>query len=471
MVSPDPLTPEREADLAKVLLEKHFKAAWFQDSDSQQQLSYLQDHVRGRFDICRSWLIPWLENLVDLRNTDIVEIGCGTGSTSAALAIEARSVDAYDIVTSAVDTAAKRAEILGLTNASFHHYSPEQLLVEVAAAHPPNTVHMVVCFAVLEHAKHQERLDLLRLMWGMLAPGGLLVIGDTPNRLSYWDAHTSWLPFFDLLSHELAIEYIQRSPRKGHVETMLRAQKQSQDVAEETLIRLGRGVSYHEFELAIGDVNSLVVGDGFDPEPLSNYGVNLETRLLFTYAKLKGLAIHPAFLRSTIDVILRKPGGTAAMPQRPRDLDKIVRPFGRHEDWRIWTAEDNDAVLFLPADFSDLMRVAVRVASGADAWRVQLVSRPRHMRSGSDYKISFRARADKPRSIACTLKQGQKPWANIGFRAEVALTPGWLEFTRTFRPSADCADAVFAFEIGGSDVAVEFADVVIRQASDGLLGS
>jgi len=470
MVSPDPLTPEQEAELAKVLLEKHFKAAWFQDSDSQQQQSYLQDHVRGRFDICRSWLIPWLENLVDLRNTDIVEIGCGTGSTSAALAIEARSVDAYDIVTSAVDTAAKRAEILGLTNAAFHHNSPDQLLVEVAAAHPPNTVHMVVCFAVLEHAKHQERLDLLRLMWGMLAPGGLLVIGDTPNRLSYWDAHTSWLPFFDLLPHELAIEYVQRSPRKGHVETMLRAQKQSQDVAEETLIRLGRGVSYHEFELAIGDVNSLVVGDGFDPEPLSHYWVNLETRLLFTYAKLKGLDIHPAFLRSTIDVILRKPGVTEARPQRTRDLDKIVRPLGRTEEWKLAVEKDHEAVLFYAADCSDVMRVSIGAMPGAETWGVRLFSRLWQMHAGADYQVSFRARADRPRSMACTLKQSQKPWANIGFHAEVALTAGWQEFTRTFRPRADCDDAVFAFEVGGSDVALEIAGVVVRLADDGLGG-
>jgi 2-polyprenyl-3-methyl-5-hydroxy-6-metoxy-1,4-benzoquinol methylase len=461
MLSPDPLTPDREAELEKVLLERFFKGGSFQNADSREQQTYLRDHVRGRYDICRKWLIPWLQNLVDLRRTDIVEIGCGTGSTSAALALEAHSVDAYDIVANAADAASRRAEIMGLSNARFHHYSPESLPAKVAAAHPENSVQMVVCFAVLEHAKHQERLDLLRLMWGMLAPGGLLVIGGTPNRLSYWDFHTSWLHFFDSLPHEIAIEYLQRSPRKGLVETMLRTQKQSRDAAEEALVRAGRGVSYHEFELAIGDINPLVVGDGFDPEPLSYFGVDLETRVLYSYAKLKGLNVHPAFLRSTIEVILQKPGEADARPPRPRDVDAIVRPFCRAENWTIVAAEGNQARLFLPTDFSDDMRVAFGAVAGSEAWRVRLVSRPWQMHAAAECFVSFRARADKPRTMVCTCKQRQQPWANIGLHAEVSLTTDWQTITHTFRPKADCPAAVFAFELGGSDIAVEIADIEI----------
>jgi S-adenosylmethionine-dependent methyltransferase len=92
------------------------------------------------------------------------------------------------------------------------------------------------------------------------------------------------------------------------------------------LARWGRGVSYHEFELALGPLDDLVVGDGFDPEPMSYYGVSLETRLLYTYAVRKGLKVPPGFLRETLDVILRKPGG-APLPRRKRDLDAIVRPM------------------------------------------------------------------------------------------------------------------------------------------------
>jgi len=463
MIAPDPLTPGREAELARVLLDRHFDVEWFRKSDSLQQENYLRDHVRGRYDICRTWLIPWLQRFVDLRDTDVVEIGCGTGSTSAALALEARSVNGYDIVAKTVDVARARAAIMGLENVRFHHHPSTILPAEIAAAHPQSTVHVVVCFAVLEHAKYQERLELLRLMWGMLAPGGLLVIGDTPNRLSYWDGHTSWLPFFDSLPNDIAIDYLQRSPRRGHVESIARARQQSPEIAEEWLARAGRGASYHEFELALGDIAPLIVGDGFDPEPLSYYGVSLETRVLYSYASLKGLGVHPAFLRSTIEVILRKPGGRedVGLPA-PRDLDRIVRPFGGAERWRLAASEGNRATLLLSADSSDEMRVAFGTLSGTERWRVQLVCRPMALHMKAECQISFRARAEKPRTIGIAVKESQAPWAGLGLHVESALSTEWQTITHAFRPRADCASAVVSFELGGSDVAVEFADVEIR---------
>jgi 2-polyprenyl-3-methyl-5-hydroxy-6-metoxy-1,4-benzoquinol methylase len=463
MLTPDPLTPELEAKLKQALLDVFFKGASFRESDSKQQQDYLHDHVRGRYDTCRKWLIPWLQTVTDLPSTDVVEIGCGSGSTSAALALECRSVEAYDIQAQAVETARRRAEIMGLTNTRFHHFPPERLPAEVVSAHPPNSVGLVVCFAVLEHARHHERLDLLKMMWTMLKPGGLLVVGDTPNRLGYWDYHTTWLPFFDSLPHDLAIDYMARSPRSGHVTTIAEAKQKSKETAEEFLVRAGRGVSYHEFELALGDVGPLVAADGFDPEPLSYFGVPLETRVLYSYARHKGLDIHPAFLRTTIEVILRKPGGMDIFPQRPRDLDAIIRPFGQTTEWNIATGEGNQARLFVPTDLSDEMRVVPRAVSGSESWRVRLVARPRSLRAGNDCRISFRARADRPRSMTCTCKTSQPPWSNLGLHANVELTTEWQSITRTFRPNADCPSAVFAFELGGSDVAVEIADISIRQ--------
>jgi SAM-dependent methyltransferase len=68
-------------------------------------LRHLHDHVRGRFDICRRWFMPWLRRFLDLNLSDVVEIGCGTGSTTAALALAAREVDAYDIAGASVEAA------------------------------------------------------------------------------------------------------------------------------------------------------------------------------------------------------------------------------------------------------------------------------------------------------------------------------------------------------------------------------
>jgi 2-polyprenyl-3-methyl-5-hydroxy-6-metoxy-1,4-benzoquinol methylase len=327
MMSPDPLTPEIEAKVREGLLATYFRGTWAEQANSEKANSAIHDHVRGRYDLCRRWLVPWVKNLIDLQKTDVVEIGCGTGSTTAALAVEARSVDAYDIAGVSVEAAIRRIDAFGLHNTRLNQHSPDRLLSSMSSAHAPNSVGMVLCFAVLEHAKHQERLDTIRHIWDILAPGGILVIGDTPNRLSYWDHHTTWLPFFDALPHELALDYADRSPRSDFVEHLKASRKQSRAAAEETLARWGRGVSHHEFELVLGDLAPLVVGDGFDPEPLAYFGVTLETRMLYSYAKLKGLSVPPAFLRSSVEVILRKPGGQNLKSQRPRDLDEIVRPF------------------------------------------------------------------------------------------------------------------------------------------------
>ena len=36
---------------------------------------------------------------------------------------------------------------------------------------------------------------------------------ETPNRLLWWDHHTSILPFYGMLPDDLAIAYADRSPR------------------------------------------------------------------------------------------------------------------------------------------------------------------------------------------------------------------------------------------------------------------
>lgn len=308
------------------MLETYFVGLWAHSDDSDAARAEIHDHVRGRFDAFRGWCVPWIAHAIDLPRTRVVEIGCGTGSTTAALALEAKHVDAYDIHGPSVDGARRRLELMGLRNATLHVQPAHDLLRAMSRDHAPGTVDMVLCFAVLEHCKHGERLETLTRCWEMLRPGGVLVVGDTPNLLTYWDAHTFHLPFFNSLSVEMALDYAGWSPRAPYVDSLARARAYSEEGGREQLARLGRGVSYHEFQLAIGDDESTIVGDGFDPEPLSYYGVNLETRILYTYAQRKKLAIPPAFLRETIEVILRKPGGTGPS-LRPRDLDKIVRPF------------------------------------------------------------------------------------------------------------------------------------------------
>ncbi len=320
------MPPPVEAAVRQAMLQTYFVGKWAAKDDCDGSRAEIHDHVRARFDLIRAWVVPWIAHAIDLGRTRVVEIGCGTGSTPAALALEAKHVDAYDIDGPSLAGARQRLELMGLRNTTLHQHEPDDLLPTMAREHPPGTVDMVLCYAVLEHCKHDERLETLRRCWEMLRPGGVLVVADTPNLLTYWDAHTFHLPFFNSLSLEMSLDYASHSPRQFLVDALAACRAISAEAGKEKLARLGRGVSYHEFELALGDCGAQIVGDGFDPEPLSFYGVNLETRILYTYAQRKGLPIPPAFLRETIEVILRKPGGTGPS-LRPRDLDQIVRPF------------------------------------------------------------------------------------------------------------------------------------------------
>jgi S-adenosylmethionine-dependent methyltransferase len=319
------LSFETQTQIRAALLDTYFKHCNV-ESASEAVLRDLHDHTSGRFDVCRFWLIPWIKRYAEFGLINVLEVGCGTGSTTAALALEATHVDVYDIAGPSIEAARRRLQIMNLSNVSFHEHEPENILGEMQRLHPQNSVDCIVIFAVLEHQLYHERLATLKVCWNLLRPGGILVVGDTPNRLCFYDFHTSYLPFFNMLPAEVAIDYVSRSPRREICDAIKRAS--SDGDARETLARLGTGVSYHEFELALGSVTDLIVGDGFDPEPLSYYGLSLETRLLYTYFRHKNFQIHPAFCRDTIDVILRKPDKNIPTAKtESRNLDAIVRPL------------------------------------------------------------------------------------------------------------------------------------------------
>ena len=53
-------------------------------------------------------------------------------------------------------------------------------------------------FAVLDHMTLSERLTVLETAASVLARGGVIVVGDTPNCLLWNDYHTTETPFFGL---------------------------------------------------------------------------------------------------------------------------------------------------------------------------------------------------------------------------------------------------------------------------------
>lgn len=98
--------------------------------------------------------------------------------------------------------------------------------------------------------------------------------------------------------------------------------------------------------------------------------------------------------------------------------------------------------------------------SGADPWRVIASGDPVPCGAGRGYSVSFRCRADQPRSLAVIFSQAHPPNGNLGLYQDVAVTPEWRTVSMDFQAKATDRGAL-QFALGSSAVPVELADVTI----------
>lgn len=284
-----------------------------EQASTRSALADIAEHAHGRSEWFRRHMLDWLRPHVRLGGTRVVEVGCGTGSQAAMIAEQGASVLGIDISAASLEAARQRCEVLGVSRAEFVQRDASAVNDVVRERGPFETA---LLFAVLEHQRPVERLATLRACWKALVPGGHLIVGDTPNRLTWTDRHTSLLPFFLSLPEDVAREYAAYSPRESLGADMRRAPDQA--TANLLLARWGLGVSFHEFEAALGHLSGLVVADGFDPPLCDVMPVTLEERLLFTYWVARGVTAPVGFVRENIFLILRKPGGAQPAPVQRR---------------------------------------------------------------------------------------------------------------------------------------------------------
>lgn len=210
----------------------------------------LHDHVVARTNEDRRTVVPWLDGLFQLDDAKIIEIGCGTCCSTVALAEQGAEVIGYDIDKESLAVGDERLSIYGL-RAELINGNATEIPVERIAE-----VDAVIFFAAVEHMTLDEKLASFSLVWRSLRRGAYLIVMDTPNRLWWFDSHTSLLPFYMWLPDDLAVHYSRLSPRvsfNGRVRPPITAE------ALLRLTRTGRAASYHEFELALGSLSELQV--------------------------------------------------------------------------------------------------------------------------------------------------------------------------------------------------------------------
>lgn len=248
------------------------------------------DYVRRRFETLVRRFGP-------LKGARVLDAGSGSGS-SALMMLDAGAahVTGVEIIKGFVELARMRAR-------------DEDLLDKTAFIHVADTTRLpfangsfdLVTFnAVLEHVPPALRAPILREAWRCLAPGGLLVVTETPNRAFPYDDHTTRLPLLPWLPLPLAYQLaklLSRGVARG---------KSKDEYVSEGLV----GGSYWQIRRALPDAVCLNAkgGDARWKSGLKNAGLPVRSvlRLAEIIANAFGLPLN-AFM-PVLDLVFRKTG-------------------------------------------------------------------------------------------------------------------------------------------------------------------
>jgi 2-polyprenyl-3-methyl-5-hydroxy-6-metoxy-1,4-benzoquinol methylase len=269
--------------------------------ETQEGKMDLDDHLNNRLVEFRRTVIPWINDAAPLSGLRILEIGCGTGSSTVALSEQGADVTAVDIDEPSLIVARDRCAAYGLDAVI-----QKGNATEVHKTFQDRSFDLVIYFASIEHMTHKERISAMKSTWDMLPDGALWCILDTPNRLWFFDGHTAQLPFFHWLPDEFAFEYSKFSARAPFNTSF----REMNDDTFLTFLRHGRGVSYHEFQMSMKRVEELdVVSCLQDQNPLRTLIRKLVRTTNYRYERLLtevGPKIHRGFYQPSLNLIIRK---------------------------------------------------------------------------------------------------------------------------------------------------------------------
>jgi SAM-dependent methyltransferase len=140
----------------------------------------------------------------------ILDFGCGAGASTMVLArmFPRSEIVGVELRQDLLELARRRHEFYGYPNVSLLQ-SREDGLPEWLGAFD-----FVVMSAVYEHLLPEERRRLMPQLWACLAPGGCLLLNQTPHRFFPFESHTTNLPLINYLPDRLALLAARRFSRR-----------------------------------------------------------------------------------------------------------------------------------------------------------------------------------------------------------------------------------------------------------------
>lgn len=149
------------------------------DPDSVWHGGYV-DHV---WDKCRHPLVQYLQGRTSTR---VLEFGCNIGASSVVLAHLGADVTAVDIAPRYVEVARENAERYGLGSAITFACHADSTALPWGDA----SFDLIVCNSVLEYVPIGILPAVLSELDRVLAPGGIVFVAGTSNRLSPVEIHS-----------------------------------------------------------------------------------------------------------------------------------------------------------------------------------------------------------------------------------------------------------------------------------------
>lgn len=180
----------------------------------------------------------------------ILDFGCGAGAFSLnLLRLGATRVTGVEVDTDLLAVAASRLQ--DFFPGRFQLQKIDYIDGKYQMPLGDERFDLVWAHAVMEHVHPQQRGFVLRELWRVLRPGGLLVIDATPNRLWIREDHTSGLPLVNYLPLRIAAGLARRfSPRVPP------------DQTEEKLLARGfRGCTYWEIRNPLPEAECVNLSD------------------------------------------------------------------------------------------------------------------------------------------------------------------------------------------------------------------
>ena len=142
---------------------------------------------------------------------EVLDFGCGAGASTVILSklLPSSKITGVELSSTNLSIARARAQFYGLQRTRLMLSPAENALPEGIGP-----FRAVMLSAVFEHLLPAERRTMLPMLWGLLEPGGVMFIDETPSRWFPIETHTTGLPFINYLPDRLAAAYARRCSRR-----------------------------------------------------------------------------------------------------------------------------------------------------------------------------------------------------------------------------------------------------------------